>query len=179
MSVILGKLTLQWSRKRRLGLPEKISIGEGVGAEEHQVRSRANLLKLKAENLGGGAGNRPRSVRLTSNAAGLRKKGEGEKNPLNEPPTTSKSRSARCNSQSRCGAGLRMTVAANRCGGGGAGLPARGGGGGGGVARGRERREAKGGCRLERHGGPRGAGGWKPANQWQRQRRREREAGGT
>ena len=179
MSVILGKLTLQWSRKRRLGLPEKISIWEGVGAEEHQVRSRANLLKLKAENLGGGAGNRPRSVRLTSNAAGLRKKGEREKNPLNEPPTTSKSRSARCNSQSRCGAGLRMTVAANRCGGGGAGLPARGGGGGGGVARGRERREAKGGCRPERHGGPRGAGGWKPANQWQRQRRREREAGGT
>ena len=55
----------------------------------------------------------------------------------------------------------------------------RDGGGGGGVARGRERREAKGGCRLERHGGPRGAGGWKPANQWQRQRRRDREAGGT
>lgn len=108
------------------------------------MRSRANLLKLKAQDLGGGAGNRHRSVRLTSNAAGLRKKGEGDKNPLNEPPTTSKSRSARCNSQSPCGAGLRMTVAANRCGGGGAGLPARGGGGG--VARGRERREAKGDC---------------------------------
>lgn len=177
--MILGKLTLQWSRKRRLELPEKISIWEGVGAEGHQVRSRANLLKLKAQDLGGGAGNRPRSVRLTSNAAGLRGKGEGKKNPLNEPPTTSKSHSAKCNSQSRCGAELRMTVAANRCGGGGAGLPARGGGGGGGVARGREHREAKRGCRLERHGGPRGAGGWEPANQWQRQRRREREAGGA
>ena len=141
--MILGKLTLQWSRRRRLELPEKVSIWEGVGPEGHRVRSRANLLKLKAQDLGGGAGNRPRSVRLSNNAAGLRKKGEGEKNPLNEPPTTSKSRLARCNSQSRCGAGLRMTVAANRCGEGGTGLPARGGGG---VARGRERREAKPSC---------------------------------
>ena len=62
--MILGKRRLQWSRRRRLELPEKVAIWEGVRAEGHLVRSRADHLELKAQDVGNGANSRPMSVRL-------------------------------------------------------------------------------------------------------------------
>lgn len=62
--MILGKRRLQWSSRQRLELPKTIAIWDGVRAEGHLVRSRADHLELKAQDVGGGAKSRPRSVRL-------------------------------------------------------------------------------------------------------------------